>query len=90
VSQSWSRPRWLRYHLAALVASADDAIISKTLDGTIQTWNEGAEKILGYAAHEIIGKPIFTLILRNCMRKNTRFCARSVAESASRISILSA
>jgi PAS domain S-box-containing protein len=51
-----------QYYLAALVASADDAIISKTLDGTIQTWNEGAEKILGYAAHEMIGKSIFTLI----------------------------
>src|SRR5215831_18240916 len=51
-----------QFHLAALVASADDAIISKTLDGTIQTWNEGAQNVLGYAAHEIIGKPIFTIV----------------------------
>jgi PAS domain S-box-containing protein len=55
-------PEELRNHLAAVVASSDDAIISKTLDGIIVSWNEGAERIFGYAAEEVIGKSI-TLIL---------------------------
>jgi PAS domain S-box-containing protein len=48
--------------LAAIVESAEDAIIGKSLDGIIQTWNQSAERIFGYAAAEIIGKSIYLLI----------------------------
>jgi PAS domain S-box-containing protein len=48
--------------LAAIVASSDDAIVSKTLDGLILSWNEGATRIFGYQASEVIGKPITIII----------------------------
>lgn len=48
--------------LAAIVEGSDDAIIRKNLDGIIETWNAGAERIFGYTADEVIGKPVTILM----------------------------
>ena len=55
-------PELAQYWLAALIESADDAIISKTLEGIITSWNKGAQRIFGYTADEVIGKPVTILI----------------------------
>jgi PAS domain S-box-containing protein len=48
--------------LAAIVETSNDAIISKNLDGVIQTWNPGAASIFGYTAEEVVGKPVTILM----------------------------
>src|SRR5256712_13073322 len=48
--------------LAAIVESSQDAIIGKTLDGRITTWNAGAERMYGFTAAEAIGKPISMIV----------------------------
>jgi PAS domain S-box-containing protein len=52
----------MKFRLAAVVESSQDAIITKSLDGIIQTWNAGAERIFGYTASEAVGQPITMLI----------------------------
>src|SRR5262249_32189844 len=56
------RARETRLRLAAIVESSDDAIISETLDGTIASWNRGAERLYGYTAEEVVGQPLAVLV----------------------------
>ncbi len=57
----WDAEGWL----AAIVEDADYAIVSKSVDGIIMTWNAGAERLFGYQAHEAVGQPIYLLIPEN-------------------------
>ena len=51
-----------RRRLAAIVESSDDAIVGKDLNGIVMSWNPGAERMFGYSANEMIGRPITTII----------------------------
>ncbi|MGN6368840.1 MAG: PAS domain S-box protein [Phycisphaerae bacterium] len=57
-----STPDEVQARLAAIVATSDDAIVSKDLNGIVQSWNAAAERIFGYTAAEMIGQPILKII----------------------------
>jgi PAS domain S-box-containing protein len=62
--------------LAAIVESSHDAIVSKDLNGIINSWNKGAERIFGYKSAEVVGKPITILIPPDLADEETRILDR--------------
>jgi PAS domain S-box-containing protein len=64
------------YWLSAIIESADDAVISKSLEGVILSWNEGARRIFGYTADEVVGKPVTILIPEDHINEEPAILAR--------------
>jgi len=62
--------------LASIVNSSADAIISKNLDGIINSWNQGAERLFGYSAIEAIGQPVTLIIPEERLQEEPRILAR--------------
>ena len=62
--------------LAAIVESSDDAIVSKSLQGIITSWNQGAQRLFGYSADEVIGKPVTILIPTDRLDEEPAILAR--------------
>ncbi|HKS08520.1 MAG TPA: PAS domain S-box protein [Pyrinomonadaceae bacterium] len=69
-------PELAPYWLSALIESADDAIVSKTLDGIITSWNKGAERIFGYTTEEAVGKSITIIIPSDHLDEETEILRR--------------
>ncbi|MGY0193891.1 sensor domain-containing protein [Leptothrix sp. BB-4] len=69
-------------HYRAIVQSSDDAIISKTLDGIVTSWNAGAERIFGWRADEVVGRPL-TLIFPFDRADEERFILETLLDGGS-------
>jgi two-component system CheB/CheR fusion protein len=70
------RARAARAHLAAIIEGSDDAIVSKSLDGIIMSWNRSAERIFGYTAAEAIGQSILLIIPQERRAEETEVLSR--------------
>lgn len=68
--------------IASIVNSTEDAIISKTLEGLVTSWNKGAEKIFGYSAAEMIGKQISMLIPKHLINEEELIIAKICNDKA--------
>src|ERR1700750_2876737 len=71
--------RRARALLAAIVDSSDDAIISKTLDGIVMTWNPAAERMFGHTAEEMVGTSILKIIPDELQEEENRILAEGRA-----------
>ena len=79
INMDWSKsrsPELAAAWLAAIIESADDAIITKTLDGVITSWNRGAERMFGYTADEVVGKSVTILIPQDHIDEEPDIIAR--------------
>ncbi|MFO1488473.1 MAG: PAS domain S-box protein [Verrucomicrobiota bacterium] len=76
------RAELAQLRLVSIVNSCEDAIVSKTLDGIITSWNPGAEKIFGYTAAEILGKPM-TILFPEDKIEEERFILQRIAKGES-------
>ncbi|MFY9780279.1 MAG: EAL domain-containing protein [Candidatus Baltobacteraceae bacterium] len=65
-----------RSYLAAIVESSEDAIYSKSFDGVIASWNGAAERMFGFTAEEMIGKPIWTFVPRSRLDEESKLLER--------------
>ncbi len=72
---SAKRAEAARNTMAAIIADSDDAVIAKSLDGLITSWNRGAERLFGYSANEVLGKNIRLLIPPERQEEETRILA---------------
>jgi PAS domain S-box-containing protein len=63
-------------HLAAIVASSEDAIASKTLEGIVTSWNASAERVFGFTAEEMVGRSILTIIPEELRHEETEILAK--------------
>lgn len=66
----------VRAQFAAIVESSSDAIVGKTIDGRITSWNPGAEKLFGYTAEEAIGKPMLLVIPPELAKEEAEILSR--------------
>ena len=79
INVDWSKsesPELAAAWLAAIIESAEDAIITKTLDGVITSWNRGAERMFGYTADEVVGQPVTILIPQDHIDEEPAIIAR--------------
>ena len=71
-SEEHKRGERRMHELVAIVESSDDAIVGKTLEGIVTSWNKGAERLFGYRAEETIGQPVSRIIPEDRLEEETR------------------
>jgi PAS domain S-box-containing protein len=65
-----------RAHLAAIVESSEDAVISKTLEGIVTSWNGASQRLFGWSSQEMIGEPILKLIPEELQHEETEILSK--------------